>query len=205
MTPYIILLITTISFLLNMIASSTLKRLVERAREATVSGDEIARAILRMNKQQNVKIRRTDVIGENLYDPLIKVIVLDPEVYGRKTTYALAVGCHEACHALKFQFLRFVFTPISLIAKYIFIPLFLLAFFIDSSLLHHSVLLIYIFLFILRLIIEVFDEVKINTMSIRLLHKSKLVCFEEIKEAQKLFYFFNFTYLASLPLKIMIT
>ncbi|WP_041580481.1 zinc metallopeptidase [Bacillus sp. 1NLA3E] len=80
-----------------------------------------------MKHVEGVKIRRLDITGEDLYDPIAQVIQLGKNVYGCKTIYSLAVGCHEVCHAMDFQYLRFLSAPITIITKFVFIPLFLLS------------------------------------------------------------------------------
>lgn len=203
MTPYIIIFVTGLSFLLNVIASHSLKKIANDTREATISGDKMALSLLALKQINSVKIRKSETLGENYYDPLIKVIQLDPNVFGRQTIYSLAVGSHEACHAIKFQYLRFLLVPVSMIAKFVFIPLFLLAFFIDSPMYHGFVLLFYVLLLFIKLIIEVLDEVQINSMSIKLMQQSQVIPHHEIQETKKIYRFFNYTYLASLPLKVI--
>lgn len=169
-----------------------------------MSGDELAKWILTKHKQRHIKIRQTEIIGENLYDPFLKVILFGPDVYGKKTVYSIAVGSHEACHALRFQYFRFLFIPISVIAKYIFIPLLLVSLFFNFPVLHGTVLILYVGLILIKFQIEVFDEIKVNQLSIKLLSQNKLITDTEILETKKLYRFFNYTYFASLPLKIVL-
>lgn len=203
MTPYVILIITGLSFLINFLASYYLSNIVKNTRSASMSGDEVANTILNLNHISNVKVRKIDIAGENDYDPILKVIQLSPDVYGCKTIYSIAVGSHEACHAVDFQYYRFLFIPVTFFVKYIFIPLFLLSFFIDSNLFHGIVLLVYLSLLLLKLIVEVVDEFHINRMSVHTLKHFQLVSPDEVTETKKLYRFFNFSYLVSLPLMIL--
>lgn len=204
MTPYVILLISIISFLLNSHASGRLTYLSTKSIHSSFSGEEIAERVLATQKLRHVKIRKTDQIGENFYDPMIKVIQLGPDIFGCRTIYSIAVGSHEACHALKFQYFRFIFLPITLIIKYAFSPLFLLSFFIDATILHRLVLFLYVCLLFVKLLFEVLDEVRINRLSIRILSQNKLVSLTELSETKKIYRFFNYTYFASLPIKIVL-
>ncbi|NMD70400.1 zinc metallopeptidase [Bacillus sp. DNRA2] len=204
MTPYVIIFITILSFLLNLLAAQKCSNLITQTRKSNMSGDELAKWILIKNKKRHIKIVQTEIIGENLYDPLLKVIQFGPDVYGKKTIYSIAVGSHEACHALRFQYFRFLFIPISVIAKYIFIPLLLGSLLFNLPVLHGTVLILYVGLILIKLQIEVYDEIKINQLSIRLLSQNKLITDTELLETKKLYRFFNYTYFVSLPLKIVL-
>ncbi|WP_187118961.1 zinc metallopeptidase [Bacillus marasmi] len=204
MTPYAILLITIVSFLLNLHASDRLTRIATKSFAANFSGDEIAEKILKAQKHPHIKIRQTDTIGDHLYDPLIKVIQLGPDVFGCKTIYSVAVGSHEACHAVKFQYFRFFSVPVAFIVKFVFIPLFILSFFIKAPFLHGMVLFLYASLFLMKLLIEVLDEVRINRLSIKILNQNHFISLTELCETKKIYRFFNYTYFASLPLKIVL-
>ena len=204
MTPFIILFVTVLSYILNRLAAFYLRGLLKLLEYLRFSGDEIALKVLRVNRIENVKVKRMEKSGEDLYDPVLKVIKLGPDVYGCKTIYSVAAGSHEACHAVDFQYLRFLYIPLSMLTKFVFLPLFLLAFFIQSFLLHLVVLLIYLSLFLFKFIVEVLDEVHINRLALKTLIQFQLVEPEELFETKKVFRSFNLTYLTSLPLKIFI-
>jgi uncharacterized protein len=202
MTPYIIVIITGVSYLINVLASLFLRKIKKNTRNTCLSGNKIAEIILTSNQLTYIKINKSETEGNHYYEPFLKVIVLGPDVYDRKTIYSLAVGCHEACHAIRFQYLRLLTLPATSIAIYILIPLLILAFFIQLPIFHGIVLLFYLLIFLIRLIVEVIDEVHINRIALQMLHNLKLLSQEEMSETQKLYRFFNFTYFASLPLKV---
>jgi uncharacterized protein len=204
MTSFIILFVTILSYLLNRLAALYLRRVTKATGVSRFSGDEIALMVLKANKIENVKVKPMEKAGEDQYNPLLKIIQLGPDVYGCKTIYSVAAGSHEACHAVDFQYLRFLYIPLSMLTKFVFLPLFLLAFFIQSFLLHVVVWLIYLSLFLFKFIVEVLDEVHINRLAIKTLIQFNLVEPEDLLETKKVFRSFNLTYLTSLPLKIFI-
>ena len=204
MTPYFIIILTVVSYLLNRLAALVLFKIIKNTGTSTMSGDDIARRILEINQVKGVKIKEMENTGEDLYDPILRVIQLGRNVYGCKTIYSLAVGCHEACHAIDFQYLRFFSIPVSLMTKFVFIPLFLLSLFFHSWILQGVILVIYVILFLFRLFVEVLDEVHINKFALKALIQMQTVRDEEIIETKRYFRYFNITYITSLPLKIFI-
>lgn len=204
MTPYIILFVTILSYVLNRLASIYLKKVTKTTRASLFSGDEIALRVLGVNCIHNVKVKKTDRVGENLYNPLLKVIQLGPDVYGCKTIYSVAAGSHEACHAVDFQYLRLLYIPLYMLTKFVFLPLFLVSFFIHSAILHFIVLILYLAIFLFKFIVEVLDEVHINRLALKTLKQYQLVDSGELYEAQRVFRSFSLTYLTSLPLKIFL-
>lgn len=204
MTPYIILLVTILSYLLNRLASMYLIKVNKTSRESRFSGDEIALRVLGANCIKNVKVKKMDRAGEDLYNPILKVIQLGPDVYGCKTIYSVAAGSHEACHAVDFQYLRFLYIPLYMFTKFVFFPLFLVSFFIHSPILHFIVLILYLAIFLFKFIVEVLDEVHINRLAFKTLKRYQLVDPGELSETKRVFRSFNLTYLTSLPLKIFI-
>ncbi|MFO8071376.1 MAG: zinc metallopeptidase [Polyangia bacterium] len=66
-----------------------------------MTGAEAARAVLRRNGLQNVRVVETHGRLSDHYDPRSRTVNLSPDVYRRPSVAAVAVAVHEVGHALQ--------------------------------------------------------------------------------------------------------
>lgn len=199
MVPYTILGLIIVSFILNSIISTGVTKSSKEAKPSFLTGDDIAKRILGINHIKDVKIEASNEVGENGYNPIYKTILLGPEVYGVKTIYALTIGSHEACHAVKYNYFRFLFLLINKFKIFIFIPALIASFFIHASLLHSCVLWAYIGLVLFSLFVVTIDELATNRRAYKALQQFTVVTKEEIKEVRKVQRKMNLTYITAIP------
>jgi hypothetical protein len=66
-----------------------------------MTGAEAARRMLDWAGLRGVKVRQTEGLLSDHYDPMARELRLSPEVYQRSSLAAIGVACHEAGHALQ--------------------------------------------------------------------------------------------------------
>lgn len=199
MVPYTILGLIIVSFILNNIISISVTKSSKEAKPSLLTGDDIAKRILGMNHIKDVKVEASSEEGENVYHPVHKTITLGPEVYGVKTIYALTIGSHEACHAVEYNYFRFLLLLVNKFKMFVFIPTFIASFFIHVSLLHSCVLWAYVGLILFTLFVVTFDELATNRRAYKALQQFTAVSKEEIKEVRKVQRKMNLTYITAIP------
>lgn len=197
MTPFILFVLMLISYLLNSAASRNLQIQARNTQSTWLSGEEAAKKVLSIKNIKDVSIQNTELEGDDYYNPVNKSIQLGADVYNKKNVYAMAIGAHEAIHAADYQYLRYLNVPISKIKKLIFLPLFVLSFFISSTILHGCVIGLFIFFVLFKLLVEVLDEVRTNKGAMNMLKQLK-VPERELNEAKKIYKKMNLTYFSGL-------
>lgn len=98
------LLVMAPCLLLGMWASMRVKSTFQRYSNVTVtsrmSGAEAAAAVCRAGNA-DVRIERVGGFLSDHYDPSTRTLRLSPDVYDRRSVAAIAVGAHEAGHAIQ--------------------------------------------------------------------------------------------------------
>lgn len=103
MTPYLLLVIAPM--LLAMWASwrvkSTFTRFAQVGVSSGMTGAQAAAAVCRAGGAADVTIERVGGFLSDHYDPRTKTLRLSPEVFDGRSVSAVAVGAHEAGHAIQ--------------------------------------------------------------------------------------------------------
>lgn len=80
---------------------STFKRYAQVAVSSGMTGAQAAAAVCRAGGAHDVTIERVGGFLSDHYDPRTKTLRLSPDVYDGRSVSAVAVGAHEAGHALQ--------------------------------------------------------------------------------------------------------
>ncbi|PDZ95034.1 hypothetical protein CON36_30580 [Bacillus cereus] len=203
MIPYTILGLVAASILINFIVYKKLTKISKEIKPSSISGEDMAQRILGENQIHDIKIEKTDKVGDNYFHPIHKRIQLGPEVYGMKTIYSLTIGSHEACHAVDYNYFRFLNLKISKFKNFVFLPAFVLSFFVDVSWFQSCVLWSYVALVAFYFFVEVCDELATNRRAYRALEQFKGLSKDELREVKKVQRVMNLTYLTSIPSSIV--
>lgn len=198
MAPYIITGILAVSLILNYIAGNAHLNLHKKiTMKSKFSGDEIIRKILKTFDTEGVQIKTTGNLHQNEYQHANEQIQLGPDVFGKKTVYSVAIGAHEAMHAVDYNIFRSLKRYLGKINLFIFLPLLFCSFFLDYTWLHIVMISLYVAMLLFKLWTETFDEMKMNRMAYNYL---KDYCSpEELKEVKRVYRVNTWTYITNAP------
>lgn len=197
MTPYLIIGLLGISLILNYFVGKKHLNLYKNSKGSIYSGEQIVAHILDDHEVTDVTIQQSHKLHTNYYHPLNETIHLGPDVYNQKTSYSVAIGAHEAMHAIDYNVFRLLKIHTSKINKFVFLPLLGASFFFEHSWFHYTILGLYTTMVLFKFFTETFDELKMNRKAFQYL---KTICTdEELREIKHVYRVNNWTYITNTP------
>lgn len=168
-----------------------------------LTGAEAAKQVLEQNGVWDVRIEKVAGNLSDHYDPKSNVIRLSEGVYSARTAAAVGVAAHEAGHAVQYAKryglirLRMAIIPICNIGSQLSMPLVMLGFIFNFSILIN----LGIIFFILALLFQVVTlpvEFNASSRALRGIRDGNLLSGENYKGAKRVLSAAAFTYVAAL-------
>lgn len=202
--PTIILIIP--AFILAIYAQykvkATFGKYSEKYSKSGLSGDEVARELLKKEGISDVAVRRITGRLSDHYDPREKVLNLSESVYGSRSLAAIGVAAHEAGHAIqdakgyKPLAIRASLVPAANIGSSWGLPLAIFGFFLQSQFMIGLGLVIFIGAFLFHLV-TLPVEFNASNRAIALLSRGGYLTGNELNGAKKVLRAAAFTYVAA--------
>ena len=183
--------------------NSTFRRYSEQLSSRGITGAQAAQRVLSANGIGNVRIERVSGNLTDHFDPKSNVIRLSDSVYNSTSTAAIGVACHEAGHAVQYAKkyglirLRMAIIPICNIGSQLSMPLVMLGFIFNFSILIN----LGIIFFILALLFQVVTlpvEFNASSRALKGIRDGNLLSGENYKGAKRVLSAAAFTYVAAL-------
>ena len=168
-----------------------------------LTGAEAAKQVLEQNGVWDVRIEKVAGNLSDHYDPKSNVIRLSEGVYSASTTAAVGVAAHEAGHAVQYAKkyglikLRMAIIPVCNIGSQLSMPLVMLGFIFNFSILIN----LGIIFFILALLFQVVTlpvEFNASSRALKGIRDGNLLSGENYKGAKRVLSAAAFTYVAAL-------
>lgn len=168
-----------------------------------LTGAEAAKRVLEQNGVWGVRIEQVAGNLSDHYDPKANVIRLSEGVYSANTAAAVGVAAHEAGHAVQYAKkyglikVRTAIIPICNIGSQLSIPLVMLGFLFNFSILINLGIIFFIFALLFQ-VVTLPVEFNASSRALKAIRDGNLLESEEYKGAKRVLSAAAFTYVAAL-------